>query len=99
MPQWPQDGGGSGAVYVKFAAVRPGPGAEERFARLVTGCEAYAAARGAGAVHVGVNTARRGAHRLLTDRGYRAYLVGIAMHSPDESAYHDESAWVLDDWR
>jgi hypothetical protein len=21
------------------------------------------------------------------------------MHNPDESAYHDEGAWVIDDWR
>ena len=33
------------------------------------------------------------------DRGYRAQLVGVTMHKPDQSAYHDENAWVIDDWR
>lgn len=31
--------------------------------------------------------------------GYQAQLVGLVMHKPDESAYHDETAWVIDDWR
>ena len=39
------------------------------------------------------------AHQALLDRGYRAQLVGVTMHKPDESAYHDETAWVIDDWR
>jgi len=47
----------------------------------------------------GVNTSRRGTHQALLDGGYRARLVGVTMHKPDESAYHDPSAWVLDDWR
>lgn len=29
----------------------------------------------------------------------RAQLIGVTMHKPDESAYHDASAWVIDDWR
>ena len=47
----------------------------------------------------GVNTARRGAYKALIDRGYKAELIGVTMHRPDESAYHDDSAWVIDDWR
>jgi hypothetical protein len=30
---------------------------------------------------------------------YRPQLIGVTMHRPDESAYHDASAWVIDDWR
>ncbi len=90
---------GTGSCFVKFGAALPGPGAEDRFARLLTACEAFAAEEGAEAVVAGVNTSRRGAHQALIDRGYRAQLVGVTMHKPDESAYHDESAWVIDDWR
>jgi GNAT superfamily N-acetyltransferase len=90
---------GTGTCFVKFGAVLPGPGAAGRFTRLLTACESFAAEEGAQAVVAGVNAARRGAHQALLDRGYRAQLVGVTMHKPDESAYHDESAWVIDDWR
>jgi GNAT superfamily N-acetyltransferase len=90
---------GTGTCFVKFGAVLPGPGAEPRFARLLAACETFAAQQGAHTVVAGVNTSRRRAHQALADRGYKAQLVGVTMHKPDESAYHDDSAWVLDDWR
>ena len=90
---------GSGACFVKFGAALPGPGAADRFARLLTACEAFAAEEGAQAVVAGVNSSRRGTHQALVDRGYRAQLVGVTMHKPDEGAYHDDHAWVIDDWR
>src|SRR5207253_641121 len=37
---------GSGTCYVKFGAVRPGPGAADSFVRLLDACDAFAAARG-----------------------------------------------------
>lgn len=90
---------GTGAVLVKFGAALPGTAAPERFGRLLNACEAYALRREAGVVVAGVNMARRGAYQALLDRGYRAQLLGVALHRPDESAYHDEAAWVIDDWR
>jgi hypothetical protein len=90
---------GTGTCFVKFGAALPGPGADERFGRLLDACEAFAAAQGAQTVVAGVNTARRGAYQSLLDRGYKAELIGVTMHRPDESAYHDDSAWVIDDWR
>jgi GNAT superfamily N-acetyltransferase len=90
---------GSGACFVKFGAALPGPGAADRFTRLLTAVEAFAREEGAPAVVAGVNTARRGAYRTLLDRGYKAEMIGVTMHRPDESAYHDADAWVIDDWR
>jgi len=90
---------GSGTCFIKFGAALPGPGADRRFARLLAACEAFAAQQGAQAIVAGVNSSRRGAHQSLLDRGYRAQLVGVTMHRPDEGAYHDHHAWVLDDWR
>lgn len=90
---------GSGTCFVKFGAALPGPGADQRFERLLTACEAFAAEAGAQAVMAGVNSSRRGAHRALLERGYKPELIGVTMHRPDESAYHDDSAWVIDDWR
>ena len=90
---------GTGTCFVKFGAALPGPGAEERFGRLLDACEAFAATQGAQALVAGVNTGRRNAYAALLARGYHAELIGVTMHRPDESAYHDDSAWVLDDWR
>src|SRR5581483_4329763 len=85
---------GTGACFVKFGAALPGPGADVRFSRLLTACEAFAAEERATTVVAGVNSARRPAHRALLDRGYRPQMIGVTMHRPDESAYHDERAWV-----
>jgi GNAT superfamily N-acetyltransferase len=90
---------GTGTCFVKFGAALPGPGADQRFGRLIEACEAFAARQGAQAVVAGVHTGRRGAYQSLLDRGYRPELIGVTMHRPDESAYHDDSAWVIDDWR
>jgi GNAT superfamily N-acetyltransferase len=90
---------GTGTCFVKFGAALPGPGAAGRFTRLLAACEAFAAQQGAQAVVAGVNRGRRGAHQALLNRGYKAQLIGVTMHKPDESAYHDDSAWVIDDWR
>ena len=90
---------GDGVCLVKFGAVRPGGGADDRFARLLSACEALAARRGLPHVDAGVNLAREGAYRLLVDRGYRTWLQGVAMHRPNEPGYSHADAWVVDDWR
>jgi predicted N-acetyltransferase YhbS len=88
---------GTGACFIKFAAVRTG--APDSFARLLDACETFAVTQGAGRVVAGVSTARRDAYRMLTGRGYRADLIGVAMHRPDEPGYHRPDALVVDDWR
>jgi GNAT superfamily N-acetyltransferase len=88
---------GSGNCYIKFAAARPGRSFE--FDRLIDACEAFAAEQGATRVVAGVSTARREACRILGERGYRADLLGVAMHRPDEPGYHRPDALVVDDWR
>lgn len=90
---------GTGTCFVKFGAARPGPGAAERFERLLGACEAFARRQEAQAVVAGINTGRRSAYAALQARGYQAQLIGVTMHRPDESAYHDDAAWVIDDWR
>jgi hypothetical protein len=90
---------GSGACFVKFGAVSPGEGAEERFARLLDACEALAAQRGLSRLMAGVNTARHGAHRMLLERGYRAMINGVMMLRPHEPAYNRPDAYVIDDLR
>lgn len=90
---------GSGACYVKFAAVTPGTGAGARFARLLGACEAFTADHGQRMVIAGVNTARREAYRTLLDRGYRAQFHGLTMTRADGPAYNRSDSYVLDDLR
>jgi GNAT superfamily N-acetyltransferase len=90
---------GTGAAFVKFAAVRPGLGAARAFDRLLSACEAFADARGLVQLIAGINTARRDAHRIMLRRDFRPFLEGIAMLRPDEPGYNRPDCFVIDDWR
>jgi len=90
---------GRDTCYVKFAAVRPGPGEGLAFERLVDGCEALAAERGLGRIQAGVNLNRSQAYRQMLRRGFRTDILGVAMHRPDSPAYNRQDVFVMDDWR
>ncbi len=89
----------TGAAFIKFAAARPGRGAGERFDRLLSACEAYAASRRATSLVAGVNLARERAGRILAARGYSVFTQGVGMHRPNEAAYDRPDRYVIDDWR
>jgi predicted N-acetyltransferase YhbS len=95
----PRTEAGSGTCYAKFAAVRPGADAARFFANLLDACAAFAQARAATTVVVGVNTARRAAYGSLLERDFRTVLQGVTMHKPDAPAYSRPEIFVLDDWR
>jgi len=88
---------GGGNLFVKFAAVRPGDAAA--FERLLDAIEAVAAERRMQSITAGINTARRDAYRRLTVRGYRATIVGVAMHRPDQAGTLRPDLYVIDDRR
>jgi GNAT superfamily N-acetyltransferase len=88
-----------GTGFVKFAALRPGPGADDRLDKLLEACEQTAAERGAGRLDAGTNLAREETYRVLLRRGYRAALHGVAMHRPNEPGYNRPGVYVIDDWR
>jgi GNAT superfamily N-acetyltransferase len=90
---------GSGACYVKFAAVRPGPEAGDRFERLLDACESLADERGLQRMVAGVNVARHDAYRRLLARGYRVWLEGVIMQRPNEPGYCRPDVYVIDDLR
>jgi GNAT superfamily N-acetyltransferase len=90
---------GSGTLFVKFAAARPGPNAPERFERLLDACEELAAERGLDRLVVGINTARHDAYRRTLARGYRTWLEGVVMQRPNEPGYSHPDAYVIDDLR
>jgi GNAT superfamily N-acetyltransferase len=90
---------GSGCCFIKFGAARPGPKAGEYFDRLLSACEAYAAAQGAATLIAGVSLARQPAYEQMRVRGFQPEVVGVCMHKPNEPGYHRADAWVIDDWR
>jgi GNAT superfamily N-acetyltransferase len=90
---------GSGACYIKFAALRPSPTAGQDFDRLLDACEDMAAEQGLSRLIAGVNTARHEAYRQMLDRGFRTELQGVAMHRPNEAGYNRPGIYLIDDWR
>jgi GNAT superfamily N-acetyltransferase len=90
---------GSGTAYIKFAAVRPGPGVGPAFGSLLAACEGFAAEAGARRLTLGVNTARHEAYRELLAAGFRTDVPGVTMHRPNEPGYDREDVRLLDDWR
>jgi GNAT superfamily N-acetyltransferase len=91
---------GSDACYVKFAAVRPGSGAADRFERLLDACEAFAAGAGLDRLVAGVNTGRLDAYRRLLARGFETEQIGVSMFRDPEAPRFDTPAhYVLDDLR
>jgi GNAT superfamily N-acetyltransferase len=90
---------GSGACYVKFGAIRPGPEAGRNFERLLDACEALAAAEGMQVLIAGANMGRHEAYRALLARGFRIELQGVTMHRPNEPGYNRPGVYVIDDWR
>jgi GNAT superfamily N-acetyltransferase len=90
---------GAGMALVKFAAVRPGEGAPETFARLLDACEAFAAEAGCDTLMAGVNAARHAAYRQLIERGFRILVSGVAMLRPDAPAFNRPDCFVIDDLR
>lgn len=90
---------GSNTCYLKFGAAQPGPDVLSHFDQLLDACENFGSSQGARTLVAGVNTSRRGAYRRLLDRGYRADMIGVTLHEPDEDGYHHPDAYVIDDWR
>jgi hypothetical protein len=90
---------GSGACFIKFGAVRPGPDAGDLFEGLLDACEELAGERGVERIVAGVNVARHDAYRRLLARGYRTFLQGVVMQKPSEPGYCRPDAYVIDDLR
>ena len=90
---------GSGALYIKFGAARPGLADERNFNRLLEACEAFAASHGLEKLVAGVNTARVAAYRRMLARGFRSFIQGVAMLRSEDQGYNRPDVYVVDDWR
>ena len=90
---------GEGNLFVKFGAVAPGSGADQRFVALLDACIGFGSALGMVNVLAGVNTSREAAYSAMQRRGFRTQLQGVTMHRPNEPGYSRPGLFVLDDWR
>ncbi len=88
---------GGGTLFVKFAACRPGD--QAGFERLLAACEGLAQAKGVPRILAGCNTARVEAYRLMGAQGFRAEIIGVAMHRPGQAGYNRPGIFAIDDWR
>jgi GNAT superfamily N-acetyltransferase len=95
----PASEAGADCLYVKFGAVRPGPGADARFAALLDACGTLARSAGMTNVLAGVNLAREEAYGQMRARGFRGRIQLVTMHRPNEAGYSRPGLYVLDDWR
>jgi GNAT superfamily N-acetyltransferase len=95
----PASEAGQDCCFVKFGAVRRGPGAAEHFGVLLDACSGLAREAGMANVLAGVNLAREEAYRQMQARGFRTMIQGVTMHRPNEPAYSAPGLFVLDDWR
>ncbi len=91
---------GGDTCYVKFAAVRPGNAAPQRFEEILDACDSFAAESGLSRLVVGIDTGRRDAYRRLLARGFRVEQVGVSMWlRPDEDRLDTADRYVIDDRR
>ncbi len=90
--------GGTQLCYIKFAAARNGPGAGERFSRLLHACDAFALARGV-PLEAGMNLAREDAYRRMRAHGYKSFAQGVSMQRPHAPGHNRGDVYVIDDWR
>jgi GNAT superfamily N-acetyltransferase len=95
----PASEAGADCLFIKFGAVRSGPGAGERFDKLLDAAGALAASVGMGKVLAGVNSAREEAYTQMLGRGFRALMNVVTMHRPNEPGYSRPGVYALDDWR
>jgi hypothetical protein len=90
---------GSNVCYIKFGAVRPGIQAGNQFEQLLDLCEAYGATQKTLRLVAGVNTSHDAAYLRMVARRFRAEIIGIVMHKPNEPGYNRPDVFILDDWR
>jgi len=95
----PASEAGADCLYVKFGAVRSGPGADARLDTLLDRCGMLAAEAGMKMVLAGVNVAREEAYTQMTARGFRTEFQGVAMHRGNKEGFSRPGVYVLDDWR
>ncbi|MGA7265033.1 MAG: hypothetical protein WCB44_09085 [Stellaceae bacterium] len=95
----PRSEAGADCLFIKFGAVRSGPGAAERFDALLNAAGGLAVASGMNTLFAGVNLARDEAYRQMIGRGFRSQAQIVTLHRPNAPGYSRPGVYALDDWR
>ena len=90
---------GSNTCYIKFGAVKPGPGARRDFENLLKVCETFAVELGMTRLTAGVNSARHQAYTKMLSNGFRIDMLGVAMQKGNDEGYNQPDTYIIDDWR
>ena len=95
----PASEAGADRLFIKFGAVWPGPGAEDRFSALLDVCAAQAREAKMASILAGCSTAREEAYRHMQARGFRSLMHVVTMHRRNEPGYSRAGVFAIDDWR
>ena len=92
---------GSNVCYLKFGAAIDSldHSSQENFVYLLNSCEQFASSRGLGKLVVGVNVGNLAAYKKMIQMGFKTDFQGVLMTKGNESGYHTENSYVVDDWR
>jgi hypothetical protein len=92
---------GSNTCCVKFGLVtrNGGRSAFVNFDNLFEDCEHFAASQGLSKLAPGVNVGNLPAYRKMISKGFRTEFHGILMTKNNDSGYHIEDIYAIDDWR
>lgn len=90
---------GSGTLYVKFAAARPGKHAARNFETLLAAAESFAVERRTAKLAAGCNAGCESAFRFMESKGFKRELTGVIMHRPNLEGLDRKDMYVLYDWR
>ena len=95
----PDTEAGSGACYIKFGAVRPGPHAAAQYDRLLDAVEALGNEKRCHVVIAGSNMARHAQYRATLAKGFTTQLLGVVMERTNQAGYNRPDVFLVDDWR
>ena len=90
---------GGSTCYIKFGAIKPGPGARRDFENLLKVCETFAVELGMTRLTAGVNSARHQAYTKMLSNGFRIDMLGVAMQKGNDEGYNQPDTYIIDDWR
>ena len=90
---------GGSTCYIKFGAVKPGPGARRDFENLLKVCETFAVKYGMTRLAAGVNSARHQAYTKMLSNGFHIDMLGVAMQKGNDEGYNRHDVYIIDDWR
>ncbi|HJU79568.1 MAG TPA: GNAT family N-acetyltransferase [Nitrososphaeraceae archaeon] len=97
----PKTEAGSNSCYVKFGSVTASGNRSEsdNFNDLIKYCEHFAASQRLSELVAGVNLGNLAAYRKMISMGFRTEFQGVMMTKNNDSGYHIDNVYAIDDWR